>query len=79
MSAAGEVFPGIVVDPEIHHGKPVIAGTRVPVSVVVGHLGAGDTMETVTEAYELTDEQVRAALRYVLAGEQSSAATSAGA
>jgi len=29
----------IVLDPAIHHGKPVIRGTRVPVTVVVGTLG----------------------------------------
>lgn len=78
MASAGEIFPGVSVDPEIHHGKPVIAGTRIPASVIVGHLGAGDSIETVMEAYKLTDEQVRAALRYVLASEQS-IAKSAGA
>jgi uncharacterized protein (DUF433 family) len=64
MSSAGEIFPGVSVDPEVHHGRPVIAGTRIPVSVIVGHLGAGDSIETVMDAYKLSEEQVRAALRY---------------
>jgi uncharacterized protein (DUF433 family) len=29
-----EVFPGITVDPRVLHGRPVMAGTRVPVEVV---------------------------------------------
>jgi len=31
----------IVIDPKICHGKPVIRGTRLPVSIVVGSLQAG--------------------------------------
>ncbi len=45
-------------------GKPVIAGTRVPVDVAVGHLAAGDTPEEVMREYSLTHEQVLGALQY---------------
>ena len=62
--AAAEIYPGVTVDPNIVHGKPVITGTRVLVSQIVGHLAAGDTVEAVCEAYVLTPEQVRAALGY---------------
>ncbi len=61
---AGEIYPGITVDPAIVHGKPVIRGTRVLVSRIVGHLAAGDTIETVSKAYDLTPEQIRAAVGY---------------
>lgn len=61
---AGEIYPGVTVDPNIVHGKPVITGTRVLVAQIVGHLAAGDTIETVCDAYDLTLEQVRAALGY---------------
>lgn len=61
---AGEVYPGITVDPAIVHGKPIITGTRVLASQVVGHLAAGDSIKMVCEAYDLTPEQVRAALGY---------------
>ena len=61
---AGEIYPGVTVDPTIVHGKPVITGTRVLVSQIVGHLAAGDTIETVCEAYGLTPQQVRTALGY---------------
>ncbi len=35
----------IVVDPEIHSGSPVFAGTRVPIRVLFDHLEAGDPLE----------------------------------
>ncbi len=31
-----EIAPHISVDPNVHHGKVVISGTRLPVSIVVG-------------------------------------------
>ncbi len=35
----------VSVDPELRFGKPVIEGTRVPVSVVVGAVAAGNSWE----------------------------------
>ncbi len=35
----------ITVDPEIHSGTPVFAGTRVPVRTLFDHLEAGDPLE----------------------------------
>jgi len=61
---ATEIYPGVTVDPRVVHGKPVIAGARVLVSSIVGHLAAGDTIEAICEEYDLTPEQVRAALGY---------------
>jgi uncharacterized protein (DUF433 family) len=63
-SLPGEVYPGIVVDPAIAHGVPVIAGTRIPARIIVGHLAGGETIDAVMDAYTLSDEQVRAALGY---------------
>ena len=54
----------IVVDPEIQHGKPVIRGTRVPVSRIVGALAGGMTWEDVLREYEITEEDLQAALAY---------------
>jgi uncharacterized protein (DUF433 family) len=61
---AGEIYPGVVVDPRITHGVPVLAGTRIPVQLILGQLAAGDSIEDVMEAYDLTAEQVRSALGY---------------
>jgi len=54
----------IRIDPEIQGGRPVIAGTRVPVQIVVGSLGGGMSIEEVCEQYRVAPDQVRAALSY---------------
>jgi uncharacterized protein (DUF433 family) len=55
----------IVIDPAVHHGDPCIKGTRVPVSVIAGSLGDGDTPEQVLLAYpQVTIEDVKAALKF---------------
>lgn len=61
---AKEVFPGVTVDAQVVHGRPVIAGTRVPVEVVVGALAGGSSFEEVMQDYHLADEQIRAVLAY---------------
>ena len=35
----------ISVDPEIHSGTPVFAGTRVPIRTLFDHIEAGDPLE----------------------------------
>jgi uncharacterized protein (DUF433 family) len=59
-----EIAPRITVDPTIRFGKPVIAGTRVPVELVVAKLAGGMTAEEVAEEYEIALQDVRAALGY---------------
>jgi len=59
-----EIAYRITVDPTIKGGKPVITGTRVPVEVILGHLAAGDSAETVASEYGITREDVLAALGY---------------
>lgn len=59
-----EFFPHITIDPDIRFGQPVIAYTRVPVAVVVGHLAAGDTIEDVMKEFGISREDVLAALKY---------------
>lgn len=54
----------IVIDPSICHGKPVIRGTRTPVAIVVGSLAGGMSFEDVQREYDLTIEDVRAALKF---------------
>ena len=60
-----EIFPGISMDPGIRFGKPCITGTRIDVATVVGALAAGESFQAVREAYQVTREQVLAALRYM--------------
>ena len=64
LTGAGEIYPGVSIDPQVVHGKPVFTGTRILVAPVLGALAAGDSMETVCDAYGLTPEQVQAGIGY---------------
>ena len=57
-----EMFPGISMNPDVRFGKPCIVGTRIDVATIVGLIAAGETVETVAAEYQLSLEQVRAAL-----------------
>ncbi|HNR30991.1 MAG TPA: DUF433 domain-containing protein [Candidatus Hydrogenedentes bacterium] len=60
----------IQISPAICHGKPVIRGTRVLVSSILGALAGGDSIEMVLEDYpNITRDDVEAALAF--AGELS--------
>ena len=59
-----EIAPRISVDEKIRFGKPVIAGTRVPVDLIIGKLGGGMTYEEVMGEYEITREDILAILSY---------------
>lgn len=54
----------IVIDPAICHGKPVIRGTRIPVAIVIGSLAGGMSFEEVEHEYDLTADDIRAALGF---------------
>jgi uncharacterized protein (DUF433 family) len=54
----------IVSHPSIHHGKLVIRGTRLPVSTVIGSLAGGMTSEEIQREYDMTAEDIRAALEF---------------
>ncbi|MCS6977698.1 MAG: DUF433 domain-containing protein [Gemmatales bacterium] len=57
--------PEIISDPNIMMGKPVIAGTRITVELILQKLGAGESVEQLLESHpRLTREAVLAALRY---------------
>jgi len=54
----------IIADKDIRFGKPVIEGTRVPVSLVLGKLAAGMTYEEVMQEYAITRDDILSVLRY---------------
>ncbi|MBI5602334.1 MAG: DUF433 domain-containing protein [Deltaproteobacteria bacterium] len=59
-----EIAKRITVDEKIRFGKPVIKGTRVPVDLVIGKLAGGLAYEEVMSEYEITREDILAALDY---------------
>lgn len=55
----------IEVNPRVCNGKPVIEGTRIPVTVILDHFASGCSMKDIQRKYpELTPHQIAAALRY---------------
>ncbi|MBM4064933.1 MAG: DUF433 domain-containing protein [Planctomycetes bacterium] len=61
-----EIAPKISVDEKVRFGKPVITGTRVPVDLILGKLAGGMTYEEVMAEYEITREDILAALDYAV-------------
>ena len=57
--------PHIQINPRVCNGKPTIAGTRLPITVILDQMVACGSIDRVTELYpELTREQVVGALQY---------------
>lgn len=55
----------IEFDPRICNGKPVIKGTRIPVSVILDQMAEKESWEAVMKIYpELKKEDLQAALLY---------------
>lgn len=59
----------IAVNPEVHFGKPCIAGTRITVQDVLELLDQGLSFEQIIQDYypTLTIEDIRACVRYAIA------------
>ena len=55
----------IDIHPDICNGRPLIAGTRIPVQTIIEFLGAGDSIDEVLEAYpSLKREDVYACIQF---------------
>jgi uncharacterized protein (DUF433 family) len=59
-----EIADRITVDEKVRFGKPVIKGTGVPVDLIIGKLAGGMTYEEIMREYDLTKEDILAALEY---------------
>ncbi len=54
------ISSGIVQDPMINSGRPIVEGTRIFVDRIIGHLESCVTPEEISEEYDLTRSQVEA-------------------
>ena len=55
----------IISDPKIMMGKPVVAGTRITVELILDKLAAGETIEEIVSSHpRLTEDSIRAALAF---------------
>jgi uncharacterized protein (DUF433 family) len=69
----------IELDPRICNGKPVIRGTRIPVSVILEQIAEGESWEAVLAGYpELKKEDIKAALHYARASLEHAEVRAAG-
>ena len=58
-------FPRITRDPAVMGGRACIRGMRVTVGMILGNLGAGETVDNLLEAYPyLEREDVLEAIRF---------------
>ena len=55
----------IILNPAIAWGRPIVRGTRLPVTMVVGCLAGGMTFEEIQREYDITADDIRAALKYL--------------
>ncbi len=55
----------VVSDPAVMMGKPVVAGTRIPVELILEKLVAGETEDQILKAHpRLTREGIKTALAF---------------
>ena len=55
----------VVSTPDVLRGKPRIKGTRIPVSLILGYLAAGNLVEDIIKEFpDLAEEQIAACLDY---------------
>ena len=61
-------FTRIKIDHRIMGGLPCVAGTRIPVAMLVRMVAAGTPVETILEEYpQLEHDDIREALRFAAA------------
>lgn len=59
------MFDRITFDPQIMGGRACIRGMRIPVSVIVGQIAHGATIEEIIDDYpDLEPEDIQQALEY---------------
>lgn len=58
----------IAVDPQIHFGKPCVAGTRIPVQNVLELVREGIPFAQIRQDYypDLSDDDIRACVQYAI-------------
>lgn len=58
-------MPNVTVNPYVGHGKACIAGTRIPVHIILSLLASGESIQGVLEAYpNLKKKHVLACIDY---------------
>lgn len=64
----GSIMTKIIRDPKIMVGKPTIEGTRITVELILNLIEHGQTIPEIMDDYDLTEDQVKASVRYAKKG-----------
>jgi uncharacterized protein (DUF433 family) len=65
MTSAGDFRDRIAVDPKILVGKPVVKGSRIPVSKILNLIADGLSFDQIVADFPiLTHDDIRAAIEY---------------
>jgi uncharacterized protein (DUF433 family) len=60
------IYERIEINPEVCNGKPVIRGTRIPISVILDQIAEGEPWGKILAGFpELKTEDIQSALYYV--------------
>ena len=67
LGSNGENVPvtPVTIDPTIMSGRPVVTGTRIPVTLLAGLRRSGRSVEDIASMYDLPADLLRKALRHV--------------
>ena len=61
------VLERITIKPDVCNGKPTVRGMRITVETILQYLSAGDSIDSVLEAYPfLEKEDIRACIAFAL-------------
>jgi len=63
IEAKPEMNPNLItIDPDLHSGTPVFAGTRVPIRTLFDHLEAGDPLEVFLDDFPSVSRELAVAV-----------------
>ena len=69
FKAASFSYPSIAISANVMAGAPCVAGTRIPVYMILDALEAGETLEAALDSYpQLNEQQIRDALGFAKLG-----------
>jgi len=59
-----DLLDRIEINPKVLCGKPVIKGTRISVELILEKLAAGYDFKQIMREYDITEEDIKAAITY---------------
>ncbi|MHB8797138.1 MAG: DUF433 domain-containing protein [Thermoanaerobaculia bacterium] len=64
VEGEGETTTPVTIDPRVAFGRPVLTGTGIATAVIASFVRAGERIKDIAEDYDLSPEQVEAAVTF---------------